>query len=50
MFCVLFHLNRRIDLDIGFKYVNFGKVEHTRGVSKVDATQFYIGGAYKFGL
>ena len=47
---VLFKLNSRIDLDLGFKYVNFGKVEHDRGVSKVDATQIYIGAAYKFGL
>ncbi len=47
---VLFHLNRRIDLEVGFKYINFGKVEHSHGVSKVDATQFYIGTAYKFGL
>lgn len=47
---VLFHLNSRIDLDVGFKYINFGRVEHTRGVSKVDATQLYLGLAYKFGL
>ncbi|MDE5616152.1 MAG: porin family protein [Alphaproteobacteria bacterium] len=47
---VLFRLNARIDLDVGFKYANFGKVEHSRGVSKVDATQLYIGAAYKFGL
>lgn len=47
---VLFKLNSRIDIDLGFKYVNFGKVEHNHGVSKVDATQIYIGGAYKFGL
>lgn len=47
---VLFKLNRRIDLDVGFKYVNFGKVEHHHGATKVDATQIYIGAAYKFGL
>ncbi|MDE6571489.1 MAG: porin family protein [Alphaproteobacteria bacterium] len=47
---ILFHLNSRIDLDVGFKYINFGKVEHTRGVTKVDATQLYLGLAYKFGL
>jgi len=47
---VLFHLNSRIDLDVGFKYINFGRVEHTSGVSKVDATQLYLGLAYKFGL
>lgn len=47
---VLFTLNPRIDLEVGFKYVNFGKVEHTRGVTKVDATQIYVGATYKFGL
>lgn len=47
---ILFRLNSRIDLDLGFKYVNFGKVEHDRGVSKVDATQIYLGATYKFGL
>jgi len=47
---VIFKLNSRIDLDVGFKYANFGKVEHNHGVSKVDATQLYIGAAYKFGL
>lgn len=47
---VLFELNPRIDLEVGFKYINFGKVEHTHGVTKVDATQFYIGGLYKFGM
>ncbi len=47
---VIFKLNQRIDLDLGFKYVNFGKVEHHHAVSKVDATQLYIGAAYKFGL
>lgn len=47
---ILFQLNKRIDLDIGFKYINFGKVEHSRGVSKVDATQLYVGATYKFDL
>lgn len=47
---VLFELNPRIDIEVGFKYVNFGKVEHSRGTTKVDATQIYIGGIYKFGL
>jgi len=48
MLGILFKLNARIDLDVGFKYVNFGKVEHKHGVSKVDATQLYVGGTYKF--
>lgn len=47
---ILFKLNSRIDLDVGFKYVNYGRVEHANAVSKVDATQFYIGASYKFGL
>lgn len=47
---VLFRLNSRIDLDVGFKYVNFGRVEHNHGATRVDATQLYIGAAYKFGL
>lgn len=47
---VLFTLNSRIDLDVGFKYINFGSVEHKHGTTKIDATQFYIGAAYKFGL
>ena len=47
---ILFTLNSRIDLDVGFKYINFGKVEHSRGVTKVDATQFYLGATYKFSM
>lgn len=47
---VLFHLNRRIDIDVGFKYINFGRVEHSPGVTRVDATQIYFGGTYKFGI
>ncbi len=50
MIGILFRLNSRIDLDVGFKYIYFGKVEHSRGTSKVDATQFYIGGTYAFGM
>lgn len=47
---VLFKLNSRIDLDVGFKYVNYGRVEHANAVSKIDATQIYVGASYKFGL
>lgn len=47
---VLFTLNSRIDLDVGFKYVNFGRVEHRHGTTRVDATQLYVGATYKFGL
>lgn len=47
---VWFDLNKRIAVDLGFKYVNYGKVEHENAVSKVDATQIYIGASYKFGM
>lgn len=47
---VWFDLNKRVALDIGFKYANYGQVEHETAVSKVDATQFYIGASYKFGM
>lgn len=47
---VLFKLNKWIDLDLGVKYVNFGKVDHHDAVTRVDATQVYIGAMYKFGL
>lgn len=47
---VLFRLNSRIDLDLGFKYVNFGKVENQNTITKVDATQIYVGATYKFGM
>ncbi len=50
MFGVLFRLNSRIDLDVGFKYINYGQVEHRHGTTRVDATQFYISAAYKFGM
>lgn len=47
---VLFRLNSRIDLDLGFKYVDFGRVDHKNGSSRIDATQLYLGAAYKFGI
>lgn len=47
---ILFKLNDRIDVDVGVKYINFGKVEHDRGATKVDATQIYFGATYKFGM
>ncbi len=47
---VMFELNERISMDVGFKYINFGKVEHSHGVSKVDATQLYLGINYQFGI
>jgi len=47
---VLFHLNTRIDLDVGFKYVNYGRVEHRHGTTRIDATQIYVGATYNFGM
>ncbi len=47
---VWFDLNERIALDLGIKYVKYGNVEHQDAVSKVDATQIYIGASYKFGM
>lgn len=47
---VWFDLNERIALDLGVKYVKYGNVEHQDAVSKVDATQIYIGASYKFGM
>lgn len=47
---VLFHVNRRIDIDVGFKYVHFGTVDHSHATTRVNAAQFYVGGAYKFSL
>lgn len=47
---ILFKLNSRIDLDIGFKYIDFGRIEHPDGHTNVDATQIYIGATYKFGM
>lgn len=55
MIGVNFALNERIDLNLGFKYQKYGDVEHKVGDNvyadtDADATEFYIGAAYKFGL
>ncbi len=48
---VVFALNERIDLNMGVKYHNYGKIEHGNGATTtIDSTEFHIGGAYKFGL
>ncbi len=52
---VNFALNARIDLNVGFKYQNYGGIEHkfsngTYAKTTIDATELYIGAAYKFGL
>ena len=52
---VNFALNDRVNLDLGFKYQKYGDADHkassgTYATTDIDATEFYIGAAYKFGL
>ena len=52
---VNFALNERVDLNIGFKYIKYGDADHKNssgifGTTDIDATEFYLGAAYKFGL
>mgnify|MGYP004515126479 FL=1 len=53
MFGVNFALNDRIDLNLGAKYIRYGRVEFERNNgeyanTRIDATEFFIGAAYKF--
>ena len=55
MLGVNFALNDRIDLNLGVKYQKYGDADHrtngnTYATTDIDATEFYIGVAYKFGL
>lgn len=55
MIGVNFALNDRIDLNMGLKYQKYGDIEHKinnniYATTDADATEFYIGAAYKFGL
>ncbi len=55
MIGVNFALNDRVDLNLGLKYQYYGEVEHKLNgdeyaITDVDATEFYFGAAYKFGL
>ncbi len=47
---VNFALNKYVDLNLGLRYVNYGKLEQENAKTKIDATEIYIGAAYKFGL
>lgn len=47
---VNFALNKYIDLNLGLRYVDYGKIGHKTATTKIDATEIYIGAAYKFGL
>lgn len=55
MIGVNFALNDRIDLNLGVKYQYYGEVEHKMhgtdfAITDVDATEFYFGAVYKFGV
>ena len=46
-----FALNEYVDLNFGFRYVNYGRIKHSEDVkTHIDATEIYIGGAYKFSI
>lgn len=47
---ILFELSEHIELELGFKYINFGKISHPGGDTRIDATQFYLGAIYRFGV
>lgn len=52
---VNFVLNDRVDLNLGAKYVRYGRVEyktsgHEYANTRIDATEIYIGAAYKFDI
>ena len=55
MIGVNFALNDRVDLNLGVKYQYYGEVEHKLhgeefATTDVDATEFYFGAVYKFGM
>lgn len=51
MLGVNFALNERIDFNLGIKYQYYGVLEHNKyGKTTADATEFYFGASYKFGL
>lgn len=55
MIGINFALNDRIDLNLGAKYQNYGDLEHKNNTgayatTEVDATEIYIGAAYKFSI
>ena len=47
---VNFALNDYVDLNLGLRYIDYGDVKHEHASTKIEATEIYIGGAYKFGL
>ena len=47
---VNFALNEYVDLNLGLRYIDYGNVKHEHASTKVEATEIYIGGAYKFSI
>jgi len=47
---VNFALNKYIDLNLGVRYIDYGKLAHHDATTHIEATELYIGAAYKFGL
>ena len=45
-----FALNKYIDLNLGLRYIDYGKLAHPNATTNIDATEIYIGAAYKFGI
>jgi len=47
---VNFALNKYVDLNLGIRYVEYGKLKQDTVTTRVDATEIYIGAAYKFSI
>lgn len=47
---VNFSLNKYVDLNVGVRYVDYGDVKHKNATTHVDATEIFIGAAYKFNI
>jgi opacity protein-like surface antigen len=47
---VNFALNDYVDLNLGLRYIDYGDVKHEHASTKIEATEIYIGGAYKFSI
>ena len=45
-----FALNKYVDLNLGARYVDYGKVRQENATTHIDATEIYIGVAYKFDI
>jgi len=47
---VNFALNEYIDLNLGLRYIDYGDAKYKHSTTKIDATEIYIGAAYKFSI